>query len=81
MSAAGDGGDRWDQLPLISAPTLILHGSDDPISPAENASLLGSRIRDSTVHIVAGGRHGIVREFRSEVAHAILEFLGQHPLA
>lgn len=31
--------DAWDYLADITAPTLVIHGSDDELTPAENADL------------------------------------------
>jgi pimeloyl-ACP methyl ester carboxylesterase len=59
--------DAWARLPEIEAPTLVLHGADDELSPPANAELIGSRIPDSRV-LVVPGRHGFFDEFRSDVA-------------
>ena len=32
--------DSWERLPEVSVPTLILHGSDDRVTPAANAQVL-----------------------------------------
>ena len=53
-------------LPTISAPTLIIHGSDDVLNPTGNAYLLRECIPGAEVYIVAGGRHGSFHEFREE---------------
>ncbi|MGI5328439.1 alpha/beta fold hydrolase [Actinomadura nitritigenes] len=44
--AAGNQHDAWDPLPDISAPTLVVHGSDDLLNPTANAPLLAERIPD-----------------------------------
>lgn len=68
--------DAWDGLPEIAVPTLILHGSDDRMAPAENARLLGERIPGARVSITVGGRHGFFDEFASTVTPEVLGFLG-----
>ena len=35
--------DAWDLLPGITAPTLVIHGSDDQVCPSANANLLAER--------------------------------------
>jgi pimeloyl-ACP methyl ester carboxylesterase len=77
---ASEGHDAWDLLPTISAPTLIIHGSDDVINPTANAALLASRIPHSEVYIVEGGRHGYFMEFHEEAGRIVNEFLAHHPL-
>jgi pimeloyl-ACP methyl ester carboxylesterase len=69
--------DAWDVLPLIQAPTLILHGTDDLMVPAANAPLLAGRIPHATVHLHEGGRHGFFDEFAADLAPVIDDFLGK----
>ena len=54
---ASEGHDAWDSLPTITSPTLIIHGSDDPVNPTANAPLLAERIPGSELYILQGGRH------------------------
>lgn len=66
--------DAWDDLPRITAPTLVLHGADDLMVPAGNAPLLAARIPDTTVHLHPHGRHGFFEEFAGEVTPLVLSF-------
>ena len=54
---ASTGHDAWDELGGISAPTLIVHGADDPVTSPQNARELAQRIPGSQTLIVAGQRH------------------------
>jgi len=73
--------DAWDQLPSIQAPTLILHGTDDTLTPPWNGTLLHQHIRRSTLVRVPGARHGLhldhpetatwIRQFISAKAHSM----------
>lgn len=72
---ASNGHDAWDALPSITAPTLVLHGTDDVMNPTENAALLASRIPDARVELHEGGRHGFFDEFADTVTPRIREFL------
>jgi pimeloyl-ACP methyl ester carboxylesterase len=65
----------WDLLPAIVAPTLILHGSDDLMTPVANAALLGSRIRGAEVVIHPGGRHGFFEQFADAMSPVVRRFL------
>lgn len=72
--------DAWELLPTITAPTLVLHGSDDQVSPSANARLLAGRVPGAELQLVEGGRHGFFLEFGEETARLALGFLGSHPL-
>jgi pimeloyl-ACP methyl ester carboxylesterase len=67
--------DAWDELPTITAATLILHGTDDRMVPVDNAQLIASRIAQSQVHLSHGGRHGFFDEFADLVTPRIRAFL------
>jgi pimeloyl-ACP methyl ester carboxylesterase len=67
--------DAWDVLPLIEAPTLVLHGTDDLMVPSANAPLLTGRIPGAVMHLHEGGRHGFFDEFAADVVPVIDDFL------
>jgi pimeloyl-ACP methyl ester carboxylesterase len=70
--------DAWDDLARISAPTLVVHGADDEITPVANGRDLAERIRGASFLEVAGG-HGIHLESPT-VRDAIVAFAHAHPL-
>jgi pimeloyl-ACP methyl ester carboxylesterase len=72
--------DAWDLLPRITAPTLIIHGSDDVLNPTGNASLLAERIPNAEVVLFEGARHGYLIEFREEASRIVNAFLARHAL-
>jgi pimeloyl-ACP methyl ester carboxylesterase len=61
-------------LPLVSQPTLIVSGADDPIIPLANARLMHRLIPDARLHIFPGGHLGLVTE-ASHLAPVVSEFL------
>ncbi|GAA2879041.1 alpha/beta hydrolase [Actinoplanes cyaneus] len=69
--------DAWDVLPRITAPTLVLHGTDDRMVPSANAPLLARRIPGAVLHLHEGGRHGFFDEFAGDVQPVIDDFLDQ----
>lgn len=73
--AASAGHDAWDALPGITAPTLILHGTDDVFNPAANAPLLAARIPGAGIRLIPGARHAYFEEFRQVAGPAVLDFL------
>lgn len=77
---ASEGHDSWDRLPEITAPVLVIHGTEDLINPTANAPLLAGRIPGAELHLVEGGRHGYFIEFREEASRVVLDFLARHPL-
>ncbi|MFB8024459.1 alpha/beta fold hydrolase [Streptomyces sp. NPDC056465] len=67
--------DAWDVLPRITAPTLILHGGQDRLTPPENAALLAERIPDARVHLLPGARHAYFEECRDTAGALVRAFL------
>jgi pimeloyl-ACP methyl ester carboxylesterase len=68
----------WTSLPWlhrVAAPTLVLTGDADPIVPSINARILGARIPDATVHVVAGAGHLLLMDHAAECAELIGDFL------
>jgi pimeloyl-ACP methyl ester carboxylesterase len=60
----------------IAAPTLLLWGDADPISPVAVGRHLQSRIPDARLHIVAAGDHDLARTHAVEVAPLIARHIG-----
>ncbi|MFC9334283.1 alpha/beta fold hydrolase [Arthrobacter sp. NPDC057009] len=57
--AASKAHDAAESLALIQAPTLVLHGTSDRLSPLANARILQRMIQHATLAKVSGARHGI----------------------
>jgi poly(3-hydroxyalkanoate) depolymerase len=72
--AAGAGWTSLPFLPLLTQPTLIVSGDDDPIIPLANARIMHRLIPDSTLHVFKGGHLGLVTE-AAELAPRIGQFL------
>lgn len=77
---ASNGHDSWAELNRVTAPTLVLHGTDDIFSPAENAAILAERIPGAELHYLDGARHAYFEEKQAEASEAVLRFLAAHPL-
>ena len=77
---ASEGHDAWDLLPRITAPTLVLHGSDDEMNVAGNAPLLAERIPGAALHIIQGARHVYFWDHAEEATRVVRTFLERHPL-
>jgi pimeloyl-ACP methyl ester carboxylesterase len=67
--------DAYDELPRVTAPTLVLHGSDDEFAPVVNAHLIAERVPGAGLHLFAGARHAYFEECRPEASRRVVEFL------
>jgi 3-oxoadipate enol-lactonase len=66
-------------LPAITAPTLVLHGGDDAMTPVGNAEVLARAIPGARLVVLPGARHGYLEEFRPAASAVVAEFLGRRP--
>ncbi len=62
-------------LPLVSAPTLVIAGDDDPIIRTFNPRLMARVLRHSTLHIVPDAGHLLLLDSPELVAPVIERFL------
>lgn len=59
--------DMTSQIPLVEAPTLLLWGDADPISPVAVGRRLAELLPNSALVVVPGGTHDLVAERASDV--------------
>ena len=59
----------------IEAPTLLLWGDSDPISPVAVGRHLEARLPQARLHVIAGGDHDLARTHAAEVAPLIARHL------
>lgn len=69
---------RYDDLPRISAPTLVLHGELDALVPPENGARLAERIPDCEHVTVPGANHLLMTDQPEQVAKVLLDWLDRH---
>jgi pimeloyl-ACP methyl ester carboxylesterase len=67
--------DLSDQLASITAPTLLLWGDNDPISPVAVGKRLLSLLPNARLHIVPGGDHDLARTHAPIVADLVARHL------
>jgi|EndMetStandDraft_8_1072994.scaffolds.fasta_scaffold251093_2 poly(3-hydroxyalkanoate) depolymerase len=68
----------WTSLPwlrLLPQPTLVMHGSDDPIVPLINAQILSMLIPRAELHVVDDGHLFLVTK-ATDIAPVVDRFLG-----
>jgi pimeloyl-ACP methyl ester carboxylesterase len=73
---------NWTSIPFlgsITAPTLVVCGSDDEVVPAANSRALAQRIPNSTLRILAGGHDLQDTEPAQALARCVENFLTQPP--
>jgi pimeloyl-ACP methyl ester carboxylesterase len=63
--------DLSDQIMSIEAPTLLLWGDSDPISPVAVGERLLSLLPNANLHVVRGGDHDLAQTHTPAVANLI----------
>jgi pimeloyl-ACP methyl ester carboxylesterase len=71
MAAIVASGDRREALKKISAPTIVLHGADDPLVPIEGGRDTAANIDGAELRIVAGMGHDLPTALFPVVVEAI----------
>ncbi|WP_226353342.1 alpha/beta fold hydrolase [Pseudonocardia sp. ICBG601] len=66
------------ELPSLDAPTLVLHGTADQLTPVENGVRLAGRIPGAHLTLFDGARHAYFLERREEASVAVVDFLDSH---
>jgi len=69
------GHDAYDELPAITAPTLVMHGALDLVSPVQNAEIIAERISDARLVVFADHGHLFFHEAPDESARLIADFV------
>ena len=71
-----EGGQPREALSSIAAPTLVIHGTADPMFPLEHGQTLAEEIPGATLLPLEGAGHGVERADWETIARAILEHTG-----
>lgn len=66
-------GDRRAALAHITAPTLVLHGADDPLVPLAAGLDTARSIRDARFEVIPGMGHDFAPALQSRLARAVLD--------
>lgn len=69
---------RSSSLRRVRAPTLVLHGSEDAMSPPGNARLLAAGIPGAELCIVPGAGHAVPLEHPEATARLLLDWVRRH---
>lgn len=71
IAAIMDDGDRRKRLKKVTAPTLVIHGTDDPLVPVEGGRDTAKAIPGAKLHEIPGMGHDLPLELVDEIAAAI----------
>jgi pimeloyl-ACP methyl ester carboxylesterase len=66
--------DSYDALSTINHPTLVIHGTADPIIPCENAHILAKRLPHARLELLPGVGHVPMTEEPHTVGHLVKKF-------
>ncbi len=77
--AASRAHDAWDRLAEITAPTLVIHGTDDEMTPPGNAERIAALIVNAELALCRGARHGYYLDDPG-ATDLVLAFLQRHPI-
>ena len=70
---------RVDRLGEIAVPTLIMHGTVDPVVPVEHAHFMAAAIPDNEPWIIDGLGHETPAALTPELARRLLELFSRAP--
>jgi pimeloyl-ACP methyl ester carboxylesterase len=71
--------DVMERVPKIQAPTLLICGSSDRMTPPSRSEFLREQIEGAQMHIVEGAGHMAMIERPDEVAGLLSEFVDRIP--
>ena len=74
MAAVGSSPNRFKALKEVSIPTLIIHGTEDPLIPVDHGEAIANQIKNSEKLIIEGMGHN----FPTSVIPAIIEEMVNH---
>ena len=77
MAAIIADGDRRERLKAITAPTLVIHGEDDPLVPLEGGRDTAASIAGAELRTIPGMGHDLPLELVDEIADAIAGVAGK----
>ena len=66
-----------DQLSLVMAPTLVLVGNQDILTPRGDSEEIADRMPNSELVVISGAAHGFMVEHASTFNRVLLEFIGR----
>jgi pimeloyl-ACP methyl ester carboxylesterase len=78
LAAIMASGDRSDEVRRIAAPTLIIHGREDPLVPLKNGEDTAAKIMGAQIKIIEGMGHDLPPGVISIMMPTLLPFLARN---
>lgn len=78
MLAAMDDGSRVERLRAVTAPTLVIHGEDDPLVLPAGGRDTARSIPGAELQLVPGMGHNIPDGLAADIARRVLAFIKTH---
>ena len=66
-----------EQLAVVTAPTLVLVGNQDILTPRGDSEEIAERMPNAELVVISGAAHGFMVEHASTFNRVLLEFLGR----
>jgi len=73
--------DLVDQLSTITAPTMVIVGNQDILTPRGDSEEIAERIPNAELVVISGAAHGVMMEHSSTFNKIVIEFLQRTELA
>ena len=73
--------DLVDQLSTITAPTMVIVGNQDILTPRGDREEIAERIPNAELVVISGAAHGLMMEHSSTFNRILIEFLQRTELA
>jgi 3-oxoadipate enol-lactonase len=73
--------DLVDQLSTITAPTMVIVGNQDILTPRGDSEEIAERIPNAELVVISGAAHGLTMEHSSTFNRILIEFLQRTELA
>ena len=67
--------DLVDQLSTITAPTMVIVGNQDILTPRGDSEEIAERISNAELVVISGAAHGLMMEHSSTFNRILIEFL------
>jgi len=75
MAAVVASGDRVAQLKTITAPTLVIHGNDDPLVPVDGGIDTANHVQGAKLELIDGYGHDLPLQLLPRFAQMVDEFI------
>ncbi len=75
--AIAKSGSRLESLPEVQLPTLVLHGTNDPLVLIQHAEQYAPLIPNAKTHYIKGMGHDLPKHFAEEINATILKHLSE----